>query len=94
MLNVYFPKWNEDEEDGWWLDKFSVEELRAQADDWYDPDYYRVSSKNDPKGPTMGSNRVIRGGSWNSNAKFCRVSNRNGKEDHFRGEEIGLRLAL
>ena len=62
--------------------------------DWYDPDYYRVSSKNDPKGPTMGSNRVIRGGSWNSNAKFCRVSNRNGKEDFFRGEEIGLRLAL
>ena len=62
--------------------------------DWYDPDYYRVSPKNDPKGPDKGSNRVIRGGSWDSNSKFVRVSTRNGKEDHFRSETIGLRLAL
>ncbi|MBR4661866.1 MAG: S-layer homology domain-containing protein [Clostridia bacterium] len=34
-----FWVWNEDEEEGAWLDKFSVEELRAQADDRYDPDY-------------------------------------------------------
>ncbi|MBR6915926.1 MAG: hypothetical protein IKN36_06165, partial [Clostridia bacterium] len=34
-----FWVWNDDEEEGAWLDKFSVEELRAQADDRYDPDY-------------------------------------------------------
>ena len=62
--------------------------------DWYDPDYYRTTSKNDPKGPEKGNNRVIRGGSWNTNAKFCRVSTRNGKEEHYRDKEIGLRLAL
>ena len=31
---------------------------------WYAPDYYSDSPKNNPKGPETGEFRVIRGGSW------------------------------
>lgn len=33
--------------------------------DWYGKDYYADSPQQDPRGPTSGSSRVIRGGSWN-----------------------------
>lgn len=32
--------------------------------DWYDEQYYSVSPQRDPKGPSDGEERVIRGGSW------------------------------
>ena len=32
--------------------------------DWYAPNYYERSPKNNPKGPETGEFRVIRGGSW------------------------------
>ena len=34
--------------------------------DWYDADYYANSPKDNPKGPTQGSARGLRGGSWSS----------------------------
>lgn len=41
-----------------------------------------------------GSNRVNRGGSWNNNARNCRVSNRNNNDPGNRNNNLGLRLAL
>ena len=32
--------------------------------DYYGEDYYKQSSEKDPTGPTSGSARVVRGGSW------------------------------
>jgi formylglycine-generating enzyme required for sulfatase activity len=32
--------------------------------DWYGEDYYRISPKDNPKGPLSGKYRVLRGGSW------------------------------
>ena len=32
--------------------------------DWYDDDYYRNSPSSNPKGPSSGIGRVLRGGSW------------------------------
>jgi len=32
--------------------------------DWYDSNYYVTSSKSNPAGPSSGSTRVLRGGSW------------------------------
>ena len=40
------------------------------------------------------SSRVIRGGCWSNDARFCRVSNRNGGLAGFRLIILGLRLAL
>ncbi len=39
--------------------------------DWYGEDYYAESPADDPTGPTTGSRRVFRGGSWNDSAEFC-----------------------
>lgn len=43
--------------------------------DWYGE--YSTSSQTDPTGPADGFYRVLRGGSWNFNAIYCRVSARN-----------------
>jgi formylglycine-generating enzyme required for sulfatase activity len=32
--------------------------------DWYDENYYKNSPENDPSGPSGGSDRGVRGGSW------------------------------
>ena len=32
--------------------------------DWYDPSYYASTPRNNPKGPSSGQYRVVRGGSW------------------------------
>jgi formylglycine-generating enzyme required for sulfatase activity len=44
--------------------------------DWYGVDYYNNSPANNPKGPSTGSYRVIRGGSWTINARYCRSADR------------------
>lgn len=45
--------------------------------DWYSSSYYSSSPSSNPTGPTSGSDRVRRGGSWSSNAYNCRAADRN-----------------
>ena len=45
--------------------------------DRYAEDYYAESPRVNPKGPSSGDFRVLRGGSWNYFDRYCRVSNRN-----------------
>lgn len=51
-------------------------------------------SKKYRKGVFEGSNRVLRGGSWNNNAVNCRVSNRNNNNPDNRNNNNGFRLVL
>ncbi len=64
--------------------------------DWHDSGYYAAAASpiNDPTGPIAGSNRVIRGGSWGSHARYCRSANRNGHTPSRRGYDLGFRLAF
>ena len=62
--------------------------------DWYDSGYYRHSDIKNPKGPASGTSRVLRGGSWSSNAKSCRVTNRNDVSPDNRNIYYGFRLVL
>jgi sulfatase modifying factor 1 len=39
--------------------------------DWYGPDYYASSPVHDPRGPTVGSGRVMRGGSFLCHDSYC-----------------------
>jgi len=41
-----------------------------------------------------GSNRVLRGGSWNNNGRNVRSANRNRNDPANRNDNIGFRLAL
>jgi len=61
--------------------------------DWYSSSYYSESSKNNPKGPNSGSNRVRRGGSWVSYAWSVRASDRFYNTPVFRSSDLGFRLA-
>lgn len=60
--------------------------------DW-EGGYSNVSQTN-PNGPSSGTSRVLRGGSWNDKARNCRVSYRMYKLPTNRLSSIGLRLAL
>ena len=60
--------------------------------DWHGS--YSSNHQYDPAGPTSGSSRVYRGGSWDFNARDCRSSIRCGSTPGFRDGSLGLRLAL
>lgn len=60
--------------------------------DRYDSDYYKNSPSQNPKGPSKGSYRVIRGGSWLSAPRNCRVARRDYYTPTFRDSGIGFRL--
>jgi len=42
--------------------------------DWYDANYYAQSPSQDPRGPSSGQYRVLRGSSWLGLARHSRVS--------------------
>ena len=53
---------------------------------------YPGGSVTDPKGPSRGSSRVFRGGSWLSDARHCRASYRSYDPPGDRGNGLGFRL--
>jgi len=46
------------------------------CNDWWLTGYYSSSPANNPTGPDNGYTHVKRGGSWNQNASYCRVAER------------------
>ncbi len=64
--------------------------------DWYAKDYYaecqRQGVVTDPGGPSSGSSRVFRGGSWSLNAVYCRSADRDYGAPGNRGDHVGFRL--
>ena len=53
--------------------------------DWYDKDYYSRSPSRNPAGPSSGSARVIRGGSYYVDFLGCRLALRGGLDHGFCG---------
>ena len=62
------------------------------CNDWYDD--YSSTSQINPTGPSSGSSRVNRGGSWLIPARGCRVSFRNNTTPSNTITSMGLRLVL
>ena len=60
--------------------------------DWYGG--YSAGVQTNPQGPSAGSFRVLRGGSWDSGAGLCRVSIRNYLDPGSSYYYYGLRLVL
>ena len=60
------------------------------CNDWYAA--YPSATRMDPHGPDTGTYRVLRGGSWYSNARYCRSAYRNDRGPGNRGGRFGLRF--
>jgi formylglycine-generating enzyme len=64
--------------------------------DWMDVQYYRASPREAPAGPSTGSVRVQRGGSFLCHSSYCRryrVSARFGNEPESSSSNVGFRVA-
>ena len=59
--------------------------------DWYGTPY---AGGTDPRGPTSGSNRVNRGGSWGHDALYCRTADRGDSYPTYGYNFIGFRCVL
>lgn len=59
--------------------------------DWYDAAYYANSPSADPSGPSSGTARVLRGGSWYYGPRGVRVSDRATGTPEDRDNYVGLR---
>ena len=60
--------------------------------DLYNPDYYEDSPLNNPLGPIVGNNKIIRGGNWSSDPSEARVSNRDNNWIGNSSNKIGFRV--
>ena len=61
--------------------------------DWYAPDYYQSSPAVDPKGPTVGTRYVGRGGGFKSKPVWQRTSSRDWYDTYDQGNALGFRCA-
>jgi formylglycine-generating enzyme required for sulfatase activity len=61
--------------------------------DWSAKDYYSYSPRKDPPGPAKGTDRVIRGGGWTSDAGMCRAASRLAYVPHVPAASVGIRVA-
>ncbi len=61
--------------------------------DWFDPEYYRRGETRNPTGPSQGTDKVFRGGSWNEDPEVARSAGRNAAAPDHRSYLIGFRCA-
>ncbi len=60
--------------------------------DWYGS--YSSAPQTNPAGPSSGSDRVLRGGSWSSTPWGCRLSNRGSDNPDYGYRYLGFRLSF
>jgi serine/threonine-protein kinase len=64
------------------------------CEDWYDSTYYAQSQRRNPRGPSNGTDRVLRGGAWHSGAGALRCACRDWYSPLARYDFIGFRCAV
>jgi len=62
------------------------------CNDWYSKDYYTKKNVTDPQGPDGGFSKVVRGGSWASNAHEIVVTRRAAYLPNTKSISLGFRL--
>lgn len=62
--------------------------------DWFDPDYYGNSPKENPRGPENGTMRSIRSSSYTSDADQAEVINRNSEDPQNHRADLGFRCVV
>lgn len=61
--------------------------------DWYGERYYAVMPPQNPQGPSIGDEKVIRGGSWHDSLRYAQTSSRFKMFPEYRDATIGFRCA-
>ncbi len=69
------------------------ENVHEWCSDWYDPGYYAISPRENPRGPATGSRRASRGGAWRHHIKISRCAARSSIPPDFRYADYGFRVA-
>jgi formylglycine-generating enzyme required for sulfatase activity len=64
------------------------------CEDWYDPNAYERYARGDESPPRSGSERVARGGSWNTDARCSRTTARGKNLPDTRQDSMGFRVVL
>jgi formylglycine-generating enzyme required for sulfatase activity len=59
--------------------------------DWYGFTYYSNSPSSDPRGPSSGDYRVVRGGNWSFDAYHCRTAYHYGFPPSYSDFDLGFR---
>ena len=62
--------------------------------DWYQYDYFLQSPQNNPRGPSSGGDKVIKGGAWYLCECYTRPANRQPASVADRNSGLGFRLAV
>jgi len=61
--------------------------------DWYDAGAYAAGPARNPQGPSSGSSKILRGGSWTNSADTVRSTHRREEDADMRNSDSGFRCA-
>ena len=68
--------------------------VRQWCNDWYSSSWYLSSPSHNPTGPENGTDRVVRGGAWDTDAYTCRTADRDCNTPEDCSGNMGFRMAL
>jgi formylglycine-generating enzyme required for sulfatase activity len=61
--------------------------------DWYDAGSYSAGPARNPQGPSSGSSKILRGGSWTNSADTVGTTHRREEDPEMRNSDSGFRCA-